>query len=83
MKNSAKIRLIAAWIAILIVHSNYGSAQQVHFFTEVTDQTYYDQGIVDIANLGTSTFEHTNPPGLPNTTTKCHVLQPLTKAFHR
>lgn len=65
MKNSAKIRLFAVWIVILIVHSNYGRAQQVHFFTEGTDQTYYDQGIVDVANLGASTFEHTNPPGLP------------------
>jgi hypothetical protein len=40
-------------------------AQEVWFFSEGTDQNYYDQGIVDIANLGSSIFEHTYPPGLP------------------
>ncbi len=34
-------------------------------FSEGTDQNYYDQGIVDVANLGASLFEHTSPPGYP------------------
>jgi hypothetical protein len=42
-----------------------GEAQEVSFFSEGTDHTYYDQGIVDVANLGGSTFDHTYPPGLP------------------
>jgi hypothetical protein len=42
-----------------------GKSQEVWFFSEGTDQTYYDQGILDVANLGSSFFEHTYPPGLP------------------
>ena len=39
------------------------SAQEVIFFDEGTDNNFYDQGIVDVNNLGQSTFEHTYPPG--------------------
>jgi len=40
-------------------------AQDQVFFTEGTDATFYDQGIVDVANLGSSTFEHVAPPCCP------------------
>jgi len=40
-------------------------AQEVWFFSEGTDLTFYDQGIVDVNNLGESTFEYTHPPGGP------------------
>ena len=40
-------------------------AQEVWFFSEGTDLTFYDQGIVDVANLGESSFEYTFPPGGP------------------
>lgn len=38
-------------------------AQELFFFKEATDTTYYDQGIVDVDNLGESSFEFTHPPG--------------------
>ncbi len=40
-------------------------AQEVFFFSEATDTSYYDQGIVDVDNLGESSFEHTHPPDAP------------------
>lgn len=40
-------------------------AQEVYFFSEGTDNTFYDQGIVDKNNLGESLFEFTHPPGGP------------------
>lgn len=43
----------------------FACAQETWFFTEGTDATYYDQGIVDVPNLGESTFEYTYPPGSP------------------
>ena len=49
----------------LIFLSLAGKAQEIWIFSEGTDQTYYDQGIVDVANLGASLFEHTSPPGFP------------------
>jgi len=52
-------------IMLLMLLAPEGEAQEIWIFTEGTDQTYYDQGIVDVANLGASTFEHTSPPGLP------------------
>jgi hypothetical protein len=42
-----------------------GKAQEIWMFSEGTDQNFYDQGIVDVANLGGSLFEHTSPPGYP------------------
>ena len=41
------------------------TAQEIWFFSDGTDTGYYDQGIVDVANLGTSLFEHTYPPASP------------------
>ncbi len=40
-----------------------GFAQEVYFFTEGTNDNFYDQGIVNVAELNGSTFEHTWPPG--------------------
>lgn len=59
MRKSILILLLTLSLSVLI------NGQEVWFFSEGTDQTYYDQGIVDVANLGGSLFEHTNPPGLP------------------
>lgn len=42
-----------------------GNAQEVYIFTEGTDNTFYDQGIVDVNKLGESNFEYTHPPGGP------------------
>ncbi|MGB8358534.1 MAG: glucoamylase family protein, partial [Bacteroidales bacterium] len=50
---------------LMIFLSLAAKAQEIWIFSEGTDQTYYDQGIVDVANLGSSLFEHTSPPGLP------------------
>jgi hypothetical protein len=52
-------------IGLFLILSLLGNAQEVWFFSEGTDNTFYDQGIVDIGNLGGSLFEHTFPPGLP------------------
>jgi hypothetical protein len=56
-----KSLLIAGFIIMTLAIK----AQEIWFFSEGTDQTYYDQGIVDVASLGTSLFEHTYPPGYP------------------
>ena len=52
-------------IILLILLRLDGEAQEIWIFSEGTDQNYYDQGIVDVANLGGSLFEHTSPPGYP------------------
>ena len=52
-------------ISLTTFLSFFASAQEVIFFSEGTGQNYYDQSIVDLANLGESFFEHTSPPGLP------------------
>lgn len=57
-----KESLLIVWLLILSLTLN---AQEIWFFSEGTDQNYYDQGIVDVASLGTSLFEHTYPPGYP------------------
>ncbi|WP_346855717.1 glucoamylase family protein [uncultured Draconibacterium sp.] len=49
--------------AILFFLVSFGNAQEVYFFDEGTDANFYDQGIVDVNNLGGSSFEHTYPPG--------------------
>ena len=38
-------------------------SQEVIFFDEGTNSNFYDQGIVNVNDLGESTFEHTYPPG--------------------
>jgi hypothetical protein len=50
---------------ILITALGFVLAQEVFFFTEGTDNTFYDQGVVSKDNLGESTFEFAHPPGLP------------------
>lgn len=50
---------------ILFFAQGIARAQKVFFFTEGTDNTYYDQGVVSKGNLGESTFEFAHPPGLP------------------
>ena len=49
------------FILSLIVQT--GFAQEVVFFSEGTNNDFYDQGIVNVNDLGESTFEHTYPPG--------------------
>jgi hypothetical protein len=50
-------------IILLLVHAI--QSQEVFFFTEGTDATFYDQGIVNVESMGESNFEYTHPPGLP------------------
>jgi hypothetical protein len=52
-------------LGITLLFSATGRSQEVFFFTEGTDNTFYDQGVVNKSNLGESTFEFTHPPGLP------------------
>jgi len=47
---------------IIFLFSVTGRSQEVFFFTEGTDTTFYDQGIVNVNSLDESTFEHTHPP---------------------
>jgi hypothetical protein len=70
MEISMRMRLPDAGKALFLAAFFYRSvfmiqAQEVWFFTEGTNENFYDQGIVDVANLGESAFEHTYPPGLP------------------
>ncbi len=65
MNDLKKYLSLTALTVILAFLSNSGKTQEVYFFSEGSDNTYYDQGIVDVANLGTSSFEHTYPPGFP------------------
>ena len=58
-----KLKLFLMLISTLMVLKV--TAQEVYFFSEATTAGFYDQGIVDVANLGESTFEYTHPPGLP------------------
>lgn len=52
---------LITFLMTLILFSGY--AQEVVFFTEGTNNDFYDQGIVNVNELGESTFEHTYPPG--------------------
>ncbi len=60
MKIKSNLLLFVFFLFVLNVRS-----QEVVFFANGTTTTFYDQGIVDKANLGSSTFEFTYPPGLP------------------
>ncbi len=60
-------------IGFIIFLSLATEAQEIWIFSEGTDQTYYDQGIVDVANLGSSLFEHTSPPGFLSLMTRSPV----------
>ena len=59
------MKLILLSVILLSVFGQFSLAQEVFFFREGTDNTYYDQGIVNTANQGESLFEVTHPPGLP------------------
>ncbi len=52
-------------LILMVLFFNRGKAQEVYFFSEGTGPTFYDQGIVDKNNLGSSTFEYTYPPSAP------------------
>lgn len=58
--------LKVSWILIFFLpifyNPDFAMAQEVSFFNEGTNNNFYDQGIVDVNNLGQSTFEHTYPP---------------------
>lgn len=54
--------LVFLFISLAFLKSQ---AQEVVFFSDGTNINFYDQGIVDKAMLGSSTFEFTYPPGLP------------------
>ncbi|WP_439185617.1 T9SS type A sorting domain-containing protein [Carboxylicivirga taeanensis] len=51
-------------IICLVTTITYGQEQV--FFTEGTDNTFYDQGIVDVVNLGDVVFDHVAPPCCPD-----------------
>ncbi len=50
-------------VIFLMFMSLLSGAQEIHFFSEGTDNNFYDQGIVNVNGLNGSTFEHTYPPG--------------------
>lgn len=54
--------ILVGWI---ISFWHYAFGQEAVFFTEGTSMSYYDQGIVNLGDLGGSTFEYTHPPGAP------------------
>lgn len=58
-----KAKLIVIVLILCIAYSS--KAQEVWFFDEGTDATYYDQGIVNVGSMAPSYFEHTHPPGGP------------------
>ncbi|MBS2210992.1 T9SS type A sorting domain-containing protein [Carboxylicivirga mesophila] len=53
------------FIIIISMVSAITYGQEQVFFTEGTDNTFYDQGIVDVANLGDVVFDHVAPPCCP------------------
>ena len=65
MNSLSKITLQIFVLFQILFFPDYMSSQESYFFSEGTDATYYDQGIVDVGNLGSSTFEYTYPPGAP------------------
>lgn len=86
MRNRYRIRLKnrgwcaackAAALSFVFIFTGFdGSAQEVVFFSEGTTASYYDQGLVNVGDMGSSTFEHTYPPGLPQYNDKipCGIL---------
>ncbi len=65
MKYFTLVKLFVIGFFLLALFSIEGKSQEIFFFSEGTNSTYYDQGIVDVGNLGESLFEHTFPPGGP------------------
>lgn len=64
-----RIHITIAWklnfLMCFILIFEGTKAQEVVFFSDGTNNTFYDQGIVDVNNLGASLFEYTHPPGGP------------------
>lgn len=52
-------------VGLLFGFWHYSHGQEAVFFTEGTNTSFYDQGIVNISGLGESAFEYTHPPGAP------------------
>jgi hypothetical protein len=73
-----KALILALFSAVLSLTSE---SQEIWFFSEGTDQNYYDQGIVDVASLGASLFEHTSPPGFPQYNDKVPCLSTAFKGL--
>lgn len=65
MKKFTVRLFVLCLIMAFLVFPNEIKSQEVVFFTDGTNNTFYDQGIVDVNNLGASTFEYTHPPGGP------------------
>ncbi|MGQ7869335.1 glucoamylase family protein [Sunxiuqinia sp. sy24] len=69
---------IIRWIALMsltfVITVRASSAQEFVFFSEGTDLTFYDQGLVDVANLGESSFEYAHPPNAPQYNDKIPCL---------
>lgn len=53
------------FIIFFLLFAGIARAQEVWFFFDGTDETFYDQGIVNVGSMGDSYFEVTHPPGLP------------------
>ena len=53
------------FLILFAFFSSVGGAQEISFFSEGTDETFYDQGIINVGSMGESSFENTHPPGLP------------------
>lgn len=58
------IKTLSVFTCLILIVTGV-SAREVYFFREATDTSFYDQGIVDVANAGDSRFHHTHPPGAP------------------
>jgi hypothetical protein len=65
MKRIIHLYLFGFLLIVSCTLTNNLRAQVDYFFSEGTSTSFYDQGIVDISNLGSSSFEHTSPPGYP------------------
>lgn len=63
----------------LLAAINVILAQEISFFSEGTAPSFYDQGLVDVANLGESTFEYTFPPNAPQYNDKVPCTTPAYK----
>ncbi len=61
-KNAFKKSFLFIFLVLLPLSAH---TQELFFFTEGTDATYYDQGLVNVGSLNGSSFEHTYPPGFP------------------
>jgi len=65
MNTTIRRRFVRVFVLAITVLTGMNSinAQDVYFFSDGTDDNFYDQGIVAVNNLGASDFEYTHPPG--------------------